>query len=88
MPIVLGVILCIIGLYIMYLVVKAAIDNSKVTGLLIEIRDILIKQDFVKKAIDIDEAEDSKNESRVICSKCRNTFIPHGNNCPYCGHPF
>ena len=61
-PAIIGIVLWAIGLYIFYMIIISAINNSNAVRLLAEIRDMLKKQELERKAVNIPESDISDSE--------------------------
>ena len=55
----------VIVMFITYIIIRSAIDNSEAVVLLREIRDLLKKQDMKGRAIDISQVNEVSGEEEV-----------------------
>lgn len=62
---VVAILLWLMGMLVLYMVIKAAVDNSRVVILLTEIRDLLKMQETKRSAIDIHEVEGRSDDGSV-----------------------
>lgn len=91
MPVILNVALLIIGLWIMYMIIRSAIDGSQTAEDIREIRKILSKQypviDDNEKHIPEENKENNVIEEIPVeeCPACHSKVSSADRKCPSCG---